>query len=267
MNKYFAIAVVLLIALAFTSPSQAQAPAGKADPGKRGKIEYSADKIVDFNEGTYEVWFKPLFDMSAKPAGQEIQCFLLFVGGSGSDGLKVVCENVRTGGSIRISANFLKNPVALAQEKLKWNSNDWHYFAMTWKYVDDTAPDKRNLQMVFYADGKEYSKMDNFLKSDLPSTASFLIRIGDVNYNSKALVDAIRFSSKARTSEEIAGSFSVGPKIDKDTTLMDNFDKLQLADKTRAYTTPEGKAKGIITGSYERIQGKYGNAMKLSTDK
>jgi len=270
VKKFLVFCSLFLFVLSICPELSAQinikTPGVKAEV-KKGKIEYPADKIVDYNEGTYEVWFKPLFDMSAKPSGQEIQCYLLFVGGSGPDGLKVVCENVRTGGSIRISANFLKNPVALAQDRLKWNSDEWHYFAMSWKYVDDPAPEKKKMQMVFYADGKEYSKQENPLKSDLPSTASFLIRLGDANLASKALIDAFRLSSKARTADEIAASFKDGPLSDKDTTLMDKFDKIQLGDKIRSYSIPDAKVKGIITGSYEKLQGKYGNAMKFYSDK
>lgn len=264
--KIMNVLAVLIFTVSCACSALAQAPATKPD-AKKGKVEYPADGVIDFNQGTFEIWFKPLFDMSARPSGQEIQCFLLYVGTANDQGLKVLCENVRTGGSIRVSSNFIKNPMAVNQEKLAWKPDEWHHFAMTWKYVDDPAPDKRNIQFVFYADGKEYLKNDNPLKGELPSASSYVVRLGDPRYNNKALFDAVRFSSKARTAEEISASFNGGPKTDADTTLMDNFDRIQVLDKSRTNTMPDGKIKGIISGTYEKVLGKYGNALKLSSEK
>jgi len=257
---------VLLLIICFEIPIFAQAPAAKPDE-KRGKIEYPADGVIDYKEGTFEVCFKLLFDMSAKVTGQEIQCFLLYVGPSNDTGMKVLCETVKTGSSIRVSAGFLKNPVAVPLDKLGWKPDEWHHFAMTWKYADDPSPEKRKMQFVFYLDGKECKNYESPLKTELPSVSSYLVRIGDQRYNNKALFDGVRFSSTARTAEEITASSSAELKSDASTTLVDNFDKLQVADKTRTNTNSDGRIKGIIMGSYEKVPGKYGNALKLFSGK
>ncbi len=101
---------VLFFTVSFACSALAQSLPPKPD-AKKGKVEYPADGIIDFNAGTFETWFKPLFDMSVKPAGQEIQCYLLYVGTTNDLGLKVLCENVRTGGSIRVSSSFFKKPM------------------------------------------------------------------------------------------------------------------------------------------------------------
>ncbi|HCE43282.1 MAG TPA: hypothetical protein DET40_07020 [Lentisphaeria bacterium] len=261
MKKIISIILAVGIAGFCAVPVSAQAP--KKSEVKNGKIEYPASGVMKYNEGTFEIWFKPLFDMSEKKPGTlpEIHCFLLFIGDSlGDEGLKVRCESFDKGGLLKISSMYLKSYMALVQEKLKWKPDEWHYFAMSWKYMDD----QKNMHFVCYIDGKEYLKMDNPVKAELPSTDNYVIRLGNPKYNARVLFDAIRFSSGVRTPEEIAASFNGGPKVDGSTTLVDSFDKLQIIDKARAGTTTEERIPGTVIGYYEKLPGRYGNAIKLA---
>ena len=157
-------------------------------------------------------------------------------------------------------------------DQLKWNKEEWHYIAVTWKLIGDNKS-----EVKAYCDGKifvndKFELLEDVLKSDNNNVIIF----GDIRYNFSA-INEIRISSNAKTDEEIAAQ--AGKKFTKEKTTLVLLNSASLSKMrkvkahehdwtyTRTYVFPSNlkvPRNGAIVGYYKYIKGKFGKAVKLS---
>ena len=292
-----ACSLIILFVAALTVTAKTK----KARNPLSGEIEYPSKGLINFKEGTFEVWmslmYKPGTDLELpSDAGTGITTFLRTVDIKNPLGNKKKdieepyiyfgSNQVRAGESETLFVHFSflerKNRITgqlvddlhvRIMKQLHWmKKGEWHHLAITWK---DTGGGKYDCAL--FADGKEVARekftlKENVLQNDKTNTLLFgsLVRC-------YASINEIKISNTALSPKEIKSDAKRSMKKDKTTTLLLNSSSWSKLKKVKAsiaegnsydfYKRPSSVYKnGQILGAYSLIKGKYGKAVQLVED-
>jgi hypothetical protein len=295
MKKLLSITAFIILSIAALNLT---AKTKETENPLSGEIEYPSKGLINFKEGTFEVWmslmYKPGTDLNLyTDAGTGVTAFLRTIDIKNPLGNKnkdienpyiFFGSNQVHAGEVetlfvhfsflerknRINGQLVDDLHVRIMKQLKWKKkNEWHHLAITWK---DTG--SGNYDCALFADGKEVAKekftlKEGILENDKTNTLLFgsLVRC-------YAAINELRLSNTALSSKEIKANARHSMKKDKTTTFLLNsssWNKLKKAKTplTRSnsynlYKRPSSVYKnGQIAGAYSFIKGKYGKAVQL----
>jgi len=255
-----------------------------------GAIIFPQKGLIDFDEGTYEIWLSPTYNtaesmFSAKSGRITIPIFGFFhedPNKKKADKSESDDDTSRAGISLKVkhmrdNPGFLECKGAMFDIKMGANPDEpikrvfdprppkfdlkkdqWHYIAFTWKKVG------KEYECGLYIDDK-LSLYKNVLALDVDTSyENAYIQIGSIGDCNMA-VDSFRISNKVRSGEELTKSFQSGLASDESTLLFQNGASLEKMKKTLMWPNPfKCNPAGEIFGGYKMIEGKFGKAVLLN---
>jgi len=234
-------------------------------PDKFARVTYPAPGHVELDEGTVEMWVRNDFDPQSRMTNRFYSPINYFYVRPGDLSLLARHSTGKRGGVLRggksLWARAGKATGGPHLHELGWREKgEWRFLAMTWQYRGGKCV--REL----YVDG-ERCHVESGLQERMALASDAEIHLGAYFFNGCfAALDQVRISAVRRTPEEIAAGFENGLKSDKFTLLFDDFEGVPApgkGKKRRVETTPGKGAPGVVHGSFEIIDGRFGKALKL----
>ena len=246
---------------------------------KFARVEYPATGNITLNEGTVEMWIRVEFDPNRRHHLRYYSPMTYFWVGCDSTRSAHLSIAFRSGynsskdensAALSVSGSLMTMPLSAPVSTLsegrgevaeKWRRGQWHHLAVTWEKKG------RMMHLRLFIDGVPVDSKEERTSAPPVLAADAVIRIGARYHNScYATIDSLRLSAVVRSQEEIAGSVKSGHGLDRFTLLLDEFEKIGTAeDGRRAHTTAMTGDRGSVTGSFEQVPGRFGDALKLNT--
>jgi len=223
------------------------AAATPGEPPHYADITYPYELNFHPDEGSVEVWVKPLIDVR-RPT-KSFYHFFVFntsLGKGGQRGGFTIMWQPRCGlvaygvQCDERGKHHLQNTPTPWPKQMHWEKDTWHHVAFTWK----------NREMALYADGELVRRC---LSSDpMPAGKTGVLMLG--RGLSPVVFDDFCVSSIARTQEQIRGR-SVKPLVpDVYTLLLDPLDSLKPISARRFASNPE---------AVKLVPGRHGMAIQV----
>jgi len=154
-----------------------------------GYLKYPAEGILDINEGTIELWVKP---MDWDPSDNKFHVFFE----AKSDGALYLYKYFEDSKLLFLSTDDHKNgPYYTSAKTIQWGKNEWHHLAATW------SPEG----ILLYVDGKPISKSP--ADAVLPTREIKSFSIGDLPWHTvrlgTTLLDEVKIYDQALNANEI----------------------------------------------------------------
>jgi len=257
-----------------------------------GEIVFPREGSIDYNEGTFEIWFKLAYniedpmvedksfrvpvkflsfhrkndDKYSKEKDKKGPPYKLInhVDNEEAPTITIYIEHREAGGGVIVCASNLidrkildrKVPQIYAVKGLTFKADEWHFIALSWKKVGEQY--ECNMRI----DGESLPTITASACniSDM-SPEGAIIKIGSTE-DSLFAVNSFRISKTARTEEQLKNSFEKGLSADSDTLLFQNGESLAKLKKSEKLTADVDK-KGQIFGANKFIDGKFGKALLL----
>lgn len=215
-----------------------------------GGIEYPALGNFDLREGTLEVWFTPATELYPALKEDEYRSiFRLFSmtvpGHFGFNAHWYGRGNVH-GLHVSMSHSAMRDGlIPLPARQLKWNSNEPHHVAMTW----------RGNVMDLWADGEHVSHRNQAMAFSGGLAGQHLIVGGSTFRDTPIIVHAVRTSNIARAREQLKDAEAVA---DLFTLLLDRFDAVESVSeegRTRPAVISKlnSQRRGLVKGKYHFV--------------
>lgn len=250
-----------------------------------GQLAFPAKGNIDFDQGTYEVWFKEVnpqkgvYEIGAS-SNRPVCLFLNVINNKSKNNRKTEESFMRfgiftDGNRHSIGTGFLNDNarVGFVTKSAKLSS-EWNYAAITWQKIS-----KETYKIIVYLNGEEvrsseqkyspFKKIEKYAQVYITRSASYLKKGNDSG--SIGVIDSFRISKKVRTLTEIKQSFEKGFEADKETLLFDDFSKVVPEKKyniVKAAAKPNevsGKTshkrksqRGIFSGPFNLVEGRNG---------
>jgi len=263
----------------------------KAGKPQYGEIVFPRKGSIDFDEGTYEIWFKPTYTTSESMFGADTKrSTIVFMSAevdekfkrknSGKDksaseqvvfsNLKLTMGHHAAGpGQLNFWSNLFdarknkeKGSQVQAAHELRnpdFQKDRWYYLAITWKHSGE------EYECGIYIDDT-YRKFKNVTacSDDKRVVDEMFLVIGSAEDCNMA-VDSFRVSNRVRTDEEITKSFESGLSQDDATLIFHNGESFAKMKKVSERTDPlKCSPKGEILGASKMVDGKFGKAILLN---
>ncbi len=284
---------LLLVLLCGIISVECMAEKKSAKPKKPeyGAIVFPRKGIINFEEGSFEIWLKSTYNTAEA----------MFGGGSGRSPITmmqtfqqnpspkrgetsqsetkmepasliiIVGHMAASHGYLHFKGRMfdafmgtkpeerLRRAVEVNPPKFDFKKDEWHFVAATWKKVG------QEYECSFYIDDTFKAKVNVLadvegVDMDPDNTYFCVGEYKDCNMG----VDSFRVSKRVRTEEEILESFKSGLKTDESTLLFHNGSSLEKLRKTSEWPNPfKCNPKGEIFGAYKMEKGKFGKAILL----
>jgi len=261
-----------------------------------GEIVFPAKGLIDYNQGTFEIWFKLTYNLedpmteeksfriipilsfykkeddsvynkekNRKPGRYNvISCY---ADEAEAPTINLLIEHRQSeGGSILYVSNLIdrktkglgiKVPNAYVVKGLTFKADEWHFIAISWKKTEN-----EQYECSMSIDGEAHPPITaSACKIADMDLSDVLIRIGSIE-DALFAVNSFRISKIVRSEEQIKSSFEKGLSADSDTLFFQNGESLAKLKKGTRLGTEVDK-KGEIFGANKFIDGKFGKALLL----
>jgi len=232
-------------------------------------------KIIDYNQGTIEAWFKLNYKLNESfntGNNSYAECINFFSTEHSNrklgerppsePNLMLRMAYTQKGQRLTLGSNMFNHKsksrgvlyVPAAKLGLtETNETDWHYIAASWEKKGE------GFDLKIYFNGKLTAQKTLPYRQSvkMKSSGKEVLRVGNVLmcYGS---IDSFRLSQTVRTGEEIQAVYKDGLKKDKDSTLFLDYATIKKLKKVRFKEDklPKVSTKGIIHGTATYVDGR-----------
>ncbi|HPN84215.1 MAG TPA: hypothetical protein PK821_02665 [Victivallales bacterium] len=262
----------------------------KDEKPQYGEIVFPRKGSIEYQEGTFEIWFKPTYNTMEAMFGSETNRNTVYfmtvtpykramnrASEKSNSDINLKTPNMGFGighmtsgpGGLSFWSKMIdrrNDPTQGSQDTvfhqikpIDFKKDQWHYIAVTWKKEGKNYESEMCIDGVF----RKKSVAPEF--EDITFDFEEMYFIVGSHEDCNIAVDSFRVSKKVRTNEEILKSFESGLSSDDATLLFHNGASFEKMKKVSERSEPKKcSPKGEIYGASRMVSGKSGKAILLN---